>query len=463
MRSGSRAADARRQEGQIKAGMIQGLGQIAGGTLRDIAERKAREPILQEEADVRASTLERNNLAIDKSRMDIGTAQRNQATEDRRRTAMSLPHRQEIFAALRDDPEGIKIATETFSRIDDFNDSMLGEVASGILRSGKSPQAIAAGFADLEAKGYDPAKLAEYKQQMSDPTAVDGILFGLLENSPDPKHRAIFEQIQDQSNNDRTFEQNKRNADRTFSLAETRERNDQEYRNKALGLQRETIQATRGAKEAALSAEGRAASSELEYGVSNLLSGSTADQLGVGVRQAAVAEAKARGGIEGTGFVPMNAGQQKDFSNFMDLRSKAVRLKTLMEEHPEEIAKLLGPIMGRANDLTKELPFIGQPTYIKEAFDLYKDLSDTELRKRSGAAISPNEYERITGFTVSPTKQYDSNMTNLNRLLGAINNNLGILGATFPEPKPGGDHDSQGLMKSGIVRDPSDGTYSRRQ
>lgn len=158
-----------------------------------------------------------------------------------------------------------------------------------------------------------------------------------------------------------------------------------------------------------------------------LLTGGTADKIPIRGRAAAVAAAKASGGVDGTGFVPMNNQQQTKYQDFMDLRSKALRLRELMAD--DEVASSLGPGMGRYVDFTKELPMLGASTKVKEAFDLFKDLSDAELRKRSGAAISPGEYARITGFTVAPVKQKDSNLTNLNRMIGVLENSLRTIGA----------------------------------
>lgn len=159
-----------------------------------------------------------------------------------------------------------------------------------------------------------------------------------------------------------------------------------------------------------------------------LLQGGTADKLPIRARAAAVAAARESGGVDGTGFVPMSGQQQQKFADFMDLRNKAVRLRDLIND--SEVAAKLGPIMGGITSKTKELPLFGASTKVKEAFDLFRDLSDTELRKRSGAAISPNEYERIVGFTVDPSKQPDSNLTNVTRMLEAIEANLGTMGAT---------------------------------
>jgi hypothetical protein len=166
----------------------------------------------------------------------------------------------------------------------------------------------------------------------------------------------------------------------------------------------------------------------LGLSVSLLLSGGTTDKLPIGERAAAVAAARKRGGVSGTGFVPMNDRQQIKFTDFMDLRSKAMRLRDLLAK-PEVVSKL-GPAMGRWTGLTKELPVIGQSTEVKEAFDMFKNLSDAELRRRSGSAISPGEYMRILGFTVDPTKQVDSNMTNVNQMISTLDSALKTLGAT---------------------------------
>lgn len=161
--------------------------------------------------------------------------------------------------------------------------------------------------------------------------------------------------------------------------------------------------------------------------VSFLMNGGTAEKLPISARAAAVAEAKKSGGVDGTGFVPMSGQQQNKFNDLMDLRNKAVRLSELLSN--PEVSSRLGPLIGRVTDWTKELPGVGQDTTVKEAFDLFKDLSDSELRKRSGAAISPGEYQRILGFTVASSKQPDSNKTNLNRMISTLTRDLKTLGA----------------------------------
>lgn len=163
-------------------------------------------------------------------------------------------------------------------------------------------------------------------------------------------------------------------------------------------------------------------------GAAMLLQGGTADKLPIKERAAAVAAARASGGVDGTGFVPMNSQQQFKFSDFRDLRAKALRLRALLAD--QNVASKLGPLSGRLVGMTKEWPGVGQPTTVKEAFDLFKDLSDAELRKRSGAAISPGEYTRIVGFTVDPTKQPDSNLTNLNRMIATLDGMLRTIGAS---------------------------------
>jgi hypothetical protein len=192
-----------------------------------------------------------------------------------------------------------------------------------------------------------------------------------------------------------------------------------------------------------------------------LLGGGTADKIPIGERAAAVAEAKASGGVDGTGFVPMNNQQQFKFTDFMDLRAKALRLRTLLA-NPEVVAQL-GPAMGRWTGLTKELPGIGQSTIVKEAFDLFKNLSDIELRRRSGAAISPGEYSRIVGFTVDPTKQADSNLTNLYQMLATLNNALRIMGAERLRDDDGRAPIASGGGPAEFVRDPATGKLVRKR
>jgi hypothetical protein len=164
-----------------------------------------------------------------------------------------------------------------------------------------------------------------------------------------------------------------------------------------------------------------------------LLQGGTADKVPIKARSAAVAAARESGGVDGTGFVPMTGQQQQKYSDFMDLRAKGLRLRELLDD--KDVADKLGPFVGSAVDATKEWPLFGQSTKVKEAFDLFTDLSDTELRKRSGAAISPNEYERVTGFTVTPSKQKDSNATNLDRMLDVIDSSLSRMGAERLPPR----------------------------
>lgn len=162
--------------------------------------------------------------------------------------------------------------------------------------------------------------------------------------------------------------------------------------------------------------------------VSLLLNGGTADKISMKTRSAAVAAARAQGGMDGTGFVPMNGLQQNKYLDMRDLFTKVSRLGVLLDD--PEVASKLGPGKGSVIGFAKEWPGVGQSTKVKEAFDLMKDLSDAELRNRSGAAISPGEYNRIVGFTIDWTKQADSNKTNLKRMYSTLSEILRSYGAT---------------------------------
>lgn len=171
--------------------------------------------------------------------------------------------------------------------------------------------------------------------------------------------------------------------------------------------------------------------SDFEDAVQNLMTGNTADKVSIKVRDRARAEARKRGGVDGTGFVPANTTQQAAFTELRDLEKKAARLEELLKD--PEITSKLGPGMGSWTSLTKELPLIGANTKVKEAFDLMANLSDTVLRERTGAAASVPEYNRIIGFGVSPTKQPDSNITNLKQMRQATQEALKNMGATSQE------------------------------
>ena len=80
-----------------------------------------------------------------------------------------------------------------------------------------------------------------------------------------------------------------------------------------------------------------------------------------------------------------------------------------------EVQAAVGPVAGRWAQARGTV--MSLPGSVRRALQLMTSLSDTELRKRSGAAISPGEMQRILKFATDPNKPLDHNTMAVSGLL----------------------------------------------
>lgn len=416
-RRGEIEAQGALQSGNAWANAVAQIGQIAGGAFQEYGAKKEQEAALKAKEALERPRIQAENekrtLEIEKMKREASLASQAEVDKNVLQTALSA-NRAKGLGMLKDRPDLIAKAQEHWKKKDEIYGSLLAQSARGIGQMGFAAEAAVNELDDMQENyGISPETLKPFRDAIAadpSPQNVERITNTILAKYGDEKERARFLPLSPQE----LAQQADREADNKraeMTLAEQIRHN-------------KTVEGQAAAKARAEASGGGSGDNE---NVSFLMSGGTAEKLPIKVRAQAVAEAKKSGGVDGTGFVPMNGQQQTKFNDFRDLLGKAERLEQLLSD--PEVASRLGPFMGRAVDFTKEWPIIGQDTTVKEAFDLFKDLSDSELRKRSGAAISPNEYERITGFTVDSSKQPDSNKTNLTRMIGSLKKSLGSLGA----------------------------------
>jgi hypothetical protein len=82
-----------------------------------------------------------------------------------------------------------------------------------------------------------------------------------------------------------------------------------------------------------------------------------------------------------------------------------------------EVQSAVGPVAGRWAQLKGSLTSLDPD--VRRALQLMTSLSDTELRKRSGAQINEKEMQRLLRFTTDPNKPLDHNTAAVSGLLKA--------------------------------------------
>jgi hypothetical protein len=106
-------------------------------------------------------------------------------------------------------------------------------------------------------------------------------------------------------------------------------------------------------------------------------------------------------------------------------QAKGVQLAGIISEAKEldELLKLpevqasIGPVFGRLAGLQGAV--MDLPPNVQRAMQLASSLSDTELRKRSGASITEPEFQRMLKFSTDPKKPLGHNITAVRGLLKA--------------------------------------------
>jgi len=110
-----------------------------------------------------------------------------------------------------------------------------------------------------------------------------------------------------------------------------------------------------------------------------------------------------------------NATTQKMGVTLAGIVQEAQELNDLMQD--ENVKAAIGPFAGRWTQLQGS--FVDLPPNVQRAVQLMTSLSDTELRKRTGAAATKPEMQRILKFSTDPNKPIGHNMTAIQGLLKA--------------------------------------------
>ncbi len=127
------------------------------------------------------------------------------------------------------------------------------------------------------------------------------------------------------------------------------------------------------------------------------------------------------------------AAQQKAIV-YRDIHADATELKGLLEL--PEVKDAVGGIAGNWTQLKGR--FFELPPNVRRAFQLMNSLSDSELRKRSGAQISVQEMNRMLRFTTDPTRPLDHNTTAVNGLLESSRRDYRSLSGIDPDKAESG-------------------------
>lgn len=394
LQAGRDRAEGLRRGSAITANALGSLGDIAQGYY----QQKREEPFRQAQlANIQAQMEDRQAQARERD-------QKMQQEHQQGMTDTLASHALQVYGAIQ-------------GKAPEEKDAIVNNYLSSLGKNGTIP----------------PQLLQQFKDQYdADPNGVDGMLAGLIKSSPtfgkiqqdDEEYKARIEasrQAQVAANESRVeaarLAEEGRNerakSDRELRADMARQANETKTAIAQFGAAGKTEQATNA----------------LESGVSAVLNGSTLSTLPKSIQAKVADEARKQGGINGTGFVPENQKALERFNLFTTLYSQSERLDTLLKD-PEVQAAIGGMGRGAISNFTKEFPegFGGASTKVKEAFDLMANFSDTELRKRSGAQISQQEYERLRQFTLSHTKQADSNLTNLRHMTGWLKDNMRSMG-----------------------------------
>jgi len=175
-----------------------------------------------------------------------------------------------------------------------------------------------------------------------------------------------------------------------------------------------------------------AAEEAVESAVQSLLNGIPLQQIRAQVKTTAENEARRRGGVDGEGGLYDTPKTKEMDIEYSDIISKATQLTALLKD--KEVRGYIGPLSTRATEFARgmpEIPFLTPkiPDKVNKAIALMNDLSDAKLRERSGAAISPKEFERIIKFAADPTARISVTLSNLESMIQyAKSNRRTILG-----------------------------------
>ena len=128
------------------------------------------------------------------------------------------------------------------------------------------------------------------------------------------------------------------------------------------------------------------------------------------------------------------------YEHITGIVADAQELDTLLST--EKVKAAIGPGAGRWTQLKGK--FVDLDPDVQRAIQLMTSLSDTELRKRSGAAINEKEMQRILRFATDPNRPIGHNTTAINGLLKSGARDYKALsgvdisgGALEPDASPG--------------------------
>lgn len=194
--AGRDAAQGQRAGGAIWGNTVNGLGQIAAGTIQDIAAGKAQAAEMKRKEEMERPRIEAENR---KRTLEIQGLERARADADRKaaddesfKGILRTGTREKVLASFQGDPDRYKQALEHFGRMDSHKNTMLGEAAAAIRLMGDSPEAAMAQLDDLAETGWNPKEIEEMKAQIQqNPANIPGIVDDFLVNSPVEAHKAL--------------------------------------------------------------------------------------------------------------------------------------------------------------------------------------------------------------------------------------------------------------------------------
>jgi len=110
------------------------------------------------------------------------------------------------------------------------------------------------------------------------------------------------------------------------------------------------------------------------------------------------------------------------------IHAEAQELQALLKR--PDVAMSIGPFMGRIAEGAGKL--MDLPPKVRRAAQLMYALSDTELRKRSGAQITEPEMKRLLRFVFDPTRPLDHNILAVEGMLKSSSRDYKALSGVLP-------------------------------
>lgn len=192
LQSGEARANAELRRGDIWAGAISNLGNIAGRTLTDLMEYKANEPRLRQEAEARTIGLENaratqaTNQRAAEDQAILRSAQSSRLAPDQVKAQLQQLGRGDlipIFDKTWTDLEASRLQlSELKSKVEATQADYFGSMAAGIKKANFDPMAVEWALKEAEADGHDVSQIKQQLQQ--NPNALPALVDTLIERSP---------------------------------------------------------------------------------------------------------------------------------------------------------------------------------------------------------------------------------------------------------------------------------------